>query len=77
MTLFCSSHSDTATAWRTTPTWTLSERALRISSLPSRIVFPDTPAPTRLRTVGKTTVSPRLRVRSVCNWIIASIVVPK
>ena len=58
-------------------TATFSVRALRISSWPSRTVLPVTPAPTRLRTVGKTTVSPGFRVRSVCSWIIASMLVPK
>ena len=65
MTLFCSSQSLTATAWRMTPTVTFSERALRISSLPSRTVLPVTPAPTKLRTVGKTTVSLWLAHREI------------
>ena len=77
MTDFCSSHWLTATAWRITPTGTFRLRALRTSSLPSSTVLPVTPAPTRLLTVGKTTLSPGSRVRSVLSWIIASISVPK
>ena len=73
---FCSSQSETATAWRNADTTRLRLRALRISSLPSRTVFPETPAPTRRRTVGNTTVSPALRVRSSRTWIIAPMVVP-
>ena len=74
---FCASHCETATAWRMTLTGTFSERSLRISSLPSRTVLPVTPAPTRLRTVAKTTVSPFFLVKSVCSWIMEFMLVPK